>query len=300
MVNIDVLCVGAINFDVIAAVDHVPVDDERMFAAEMVTAAGGPAATAAATLSKLGYRVALSAAVGCDSAGEYVLDALRTVGVDTRYVTRQPQMITSQSIILANQASGHRTIVTQQPTGLPDQFPLDVAPIVHVDQVGFELVNPLLSAGSTQPRLSIDAGNPIPSLELSRTWLYTPTIAALTARYGASAEQAAAAAFREGAELVVATDGSAGSWWFIDGGPPVHAPAAHAEIVSTLGAGDVFHGALLAALLDDRMPSDALRFANTCAALSCSALDGQSAIPDRSQIQAHHESGAVALDKENQ
>ncbi|MGM7698610.1 carbohydrate kinase family protein [Microbacterium sp. A84] len=301
MADFDVLCVGAINFDLIATVDHVPVDDERMFAEAMVSATGGPAATAAVTLAKLGYRVAVSAAVGRDSAGDFVLDALQTAGVDIRYVTRHEAMTTSQSIILANQVSGHRTIITQQPNGLPDQFPLDAAPVIHVDQVGFGLIDPLLSDDSTRrPRLSIDAGNPIPTLDLSRTWLYTPTVAALTSRYGATPKESALAALREGAELVVATDGSAGSWWFAPETEPVHAPATKANIVSTLGAGDVFHGALLAALLDGQVPSDALRFANTCAALSCRAIDGQSAIPTRSEIRSHQELATATLNKENQ
>jgi sugar/nucleoside kinase (ribokinase family) len=51
------------------------------------------------------------------------------------------------------------------------------------------------------------------------------------------------------------------------------------EIVSTLGAGDVFHGALLAGLVHDLPLREALVQANACAALSCRALDGRSAIP---------------------
>ena len=49
--------------------------------------------------------------------------------------------------------------------------------------------------------------------------------------------------------------------------------------VSTLGAGDVFHGALLAAFAHGLELRDALTVANRTAALSCRALDGRSAIP---------------------
>jgi sulfofructose kinase len=285
----DVLCVGAINFDLIAQVDRIPTDDERMFADAMVRAAGGPAATAAVTLAKLGHRVALSSAVGRDPEGDFVLDSLQAAGVDTRWVSRHSTMTTSQSIILANRTSGHRTIVTQQPNGLPDQFPEDAAPIVHVDQVGYGVVAPRLRADRRDgPALSIDGGNPIPGLDLQRAWLYAPTVAALAARYGtASLPVAAQAALTEGAELVVATAGSRGSWWFSGAAEPVHVPAAKVEVTSTLGAGDVFHGALLAALLDRREPADALLYANVCAGLSCSAIDGQSGIPNPDALQHH-------------
>jgi sulfofructose kinase len=56
--------------------------------------------------------------------------------------------------------------------------------------------------------------------------------------------------------------------------------------VSTLGAGDVFHGALLAAFVRGLALAEALAFANECAALSCRALDGRSAIPTLAEIAA--------------
>jgi sulfofructose kinase len=51
------------------------------------------------------------------------------------------------------------------------------------------------------------------------------------------------------------------------------------DMVSTLGAGDVFHGALLAAFARGLELRPALEKANAAAALSCRALDGRSAIP---------------------
>jgi len=55
--------------------------------------------------------------------------------------------------------------------------------------------------------------------------------------------------------------------------------------VSTLGAGDVFHGALLACFVRGLELRDALRHANACAALSCRALDGRSAIPTWNELE---------------
>ena len=58
------------------------------------------------------------------------------------------------------------------------------------------------------------------------------------------------------------------------------------EVVSTLGAGDVFHGALLACLARG-LAARATRCvrANACAALSCRALDGRSAIPTWDELE---------------
>ncbi len=56
------------------------------------------------------------------------------------------------------------------------------------------------------------------------------------------------------------------------------------EPVSTLGAGDVFHGALLAGLVREVPLHEALEFANICAALSCRSLDGRSAVPTLEEV----------------
>jgi sulfofructose kinase len=53
-----------------------------------------------------------------------------------------------------------------------------------------------------------------------------------------------------------------------------------------MGAGDVFHGALLAGLVEGRDPREAVVFANAVAAMSCRGLDGRAAIPSRRQADA--------------
>jgi sulfofructose kinase len=55
--------------------------------------------------------------------------------------------------------------------------------------------------------------------------------------------------------------------------------------VSTLGAGDVFHGALLAFLVRGASLEEALRAANAAASLSCRALDGRTAIPTIDELE---------------
>jgi len=80
------------------------------------------------------------------------------------------------------------------------------------------------------------------------------------------------------------TRGDAGSAAYTQDGEEIAVPAAQAEVVSTLGAGDVFHGALVAQLFRDAPLADALAAANLAAALSCRALDGRSAIPTQEEL----------------
>ena len=70
------------------------------------------------------------------------------------------------------------------------------------------------------------------------------------------------------------------------GGETIDVPHFPIDVVSTLGAGDVFHGALVACLERGLDLRDALTRANACAALSCRALDGRSAIPTWDELEA--------------
>ena len=59
------------------------------------------------------------------------------------------------------------------------------------------------------------------------------------------------------------------------------------EILSTLGAGDVFHGALLAAQIWGKSIKESVEIANVVAGISCRGLDGQSGIPRKNELDAY-------------
>jgi sugar/nucleoside kinase (ribokinase family) len=65
-----------------------------------------------------------------------------------------------------------------------------------------------------------------------------------------------------------------------------HAPGLPVEVVDTTGAGDVFRGAFIAALLRGDSPADILRFANAAAALSCTRLGAIDGIPAMEEVLA--------------
>ena len=65
----------------------------------------------------------------------------------------------------------------------------------------------------------------------------------------------------------------------LDGDRLHHAPAFQVEAVDTTGAGDVFRGALIVALLRGDGPDDMLRFANAAAGISCTRLGAINGVP---------------------
>jgi sulfofructose kinase len=285
-----VLCVGHVSLDAISLIDRPLGEDERVVSRAGVIASGGPAATAAVALARLGVDVGFIGTVGDDWAGTFARRELEHEGVDVAGLRTVPGS-TALSTIRVDANSGHRSIAAfDGVSGAPEMRTSDIAAAraaswIHVDHIGAAAIPVLRGAGVTTP-LSVDAGNPIPGLDLRSIDLYAPTEQRLLERYpGRTMEDAVLAAVGDlrGRGMVAVTRGSAGSLAAVraeDGRIEVLEESGfEVPVVSTLGAGDVFHGALVAGLIRGLEVGSALCLANACAALSCRALDGRSAIP---------------------
>ena len=57
-------------------------------------------------------------------------------------------------------------------------------------------------------------------------------------------------------------------------------------ITDTLGAGDIWHGALALALAEGQASGSAMRFANAAATLKCVGATGRDGAPRRAEVEA--------------
>jgi hypothetical protein len=197
-----VVCVGLATRDTILAVPRHPAADELVLATDVAIAGGGPAATAAVTLARLGIETAFVGAVGDDETGEFIRAGLESEGVDVSEVAIVPGRRSPGSAI--NVGPGTRAIAAfRGDIGRPrlseraEGLCRDAAR-VHVDQTGYGSV-------PDGVRLSTDAGIAIDHLDVAGVALYGPTQPALECDFG-SAE----AALATGAQLVVVTEGAHG------------------------------------------------------------------------------------------
>jgi sulfofructose kinase len=275
---------GVITVDTIALVDQYPHEDERVVAQQISRAGGGPAAVAAVALSRLGIKSAIVGTIGDDADGKEVLRIFEKEGVDTSGVSIG-NTATAGSVIVASKKNSARAISTRQPV---TQAPLNesakkmisAAEWLHVDHVGVTRLN---EAGITRgkgPQISFDAGYGVEDFDPSLVDLFVPTDRQMSLRYpGVSLSVALENDSTKAGSTAVATQGSAGSSGYSPETGLVTASGFKVEVISTLGAGDVFHGALIAQVIQGFELSVALRRANAVAALSCRGLDGQSMIP---------------------
>jgi len=296
--------VGGITFDSIAAVAHYPAPDERIVADTVVHAGGGPAATAAVAAARLGATgVCFVGAVGEDQQGDQLVAGLAREGIDVAGVVRVAGAVTGSSVAVVDASAGTRAICARPgPTLELDPRAADLVHAgrwVHVDHVGWAAVTATLDpvAHQHRPRLSVDVSYPVPGFRVAGVDLYVPALASLAATYPdvtvvkpstdggqpTGTDALLAAVLADGARCVVATRGADGCVAATAAGDRYTTAGYTVDALSTLGAGDVFHGALLAAVDRGDPLIDAMTYANVVAALSCRGLDGRSAIPSHAE-----------------
>lgn len=283
--------VGVATLDALALVDRYPSANERVLATDMAYAGGGPAATAAVVAARLGHRTAFVGAVGEDDEGQRIVAGLELEGVDTSGVVIVPGAPSGASMVIIALATSTRAISNRPPplVDLAEQSRvrdlLTSSAWIHVDHIGWHPTLAALTGARRRPLLSFDGGHHVEDFTCAGLDLYVPTVEALIIRYGdRPIRELLQTAQAEGARTVVATQGADGAFVLGPDGRAVHVGSFPVEVVSTLGAGDVFHGALVAELAHGHHLIEAVRRANAVAGLSCRALDGRSAIPTAAEL----------------
>lgn len=277
--------------DTIALVDVYPDEDERVVAKEILRSGGGPAAVAAVALSRLGVRTAIVGTIGNDADGGQVLKIFAKEGIDTTGIS-VGSSATSGSVIVASRAYNSRAISTRQPIkqealNSAAKDLMKRADWLHVDHVGIQEISGVGLNRGSGPLISFDAGYKVEKFNASKVDLFVPTDRQMALRHPASNLEAAIEKDAlEAKTIVVATQGPKGSIGYSAQTGLVQVPGFEVDVVSTLGAGDVFHGALVAQLIHGHPLQEAMRRANAVAALSCRGLDGQSMIPTTSELEA--------------
>jgi sulfofructose kinase len=286
------MCIGHAVQDFVFSLPDLPSGGRKFRARGFQSVGGGPAATAAVAIARLGGDASLAARLGDDAVADAIVAELEGYGVDCALVKRWPGRVSSLSAVMIDQ-KGERMIVNYRDDAMPAdpvQLSTDIAPdAVLADTrwpegaaAGFALAR---AAGV--PAV-LDADDPVPDdhamlgrathLAFSADGLFSLTGERDTAR-GLPSLRARFNAF------VCVTDGVRGVLLCDDRG--VEAIGAY-EVppVDTLGAGDVWHGAFALRLAEGAQERDAALFANAAAAIKVSRKGGRKGAPTRAAVDA--------------
>jgi sugar/nucleoside kinase (ribokinase family) len=301
----DIVGLGLATVDVMAIVPHLPELDEVYPTQRTLLQGGGPVATALVTASRLGCSTTYLGAIGSKGWGDVIRKEFAAYDVDIAYAPRRGEGESPISIILVDASSGARSIL-YDPGSVdelaPPEIPVEViqsAHALHLDGVhpraAFRAAEIAREAGV---RVSLDggAGKAWPEMERLLPLVDLLVVAQQFAEHvtGESDPLVAGPILLEtyDPDQAVITAGDSGSWYW-DRERHFHQPAYSVPVVDTTGAGDVYHGAYLYAVLQDWSPQQCLRFASAAAALKCRAMGGRTGIPTRDEVsrflkQHHH------------
>jgi len=282
--------------DHIYRIARFPLPGTKTRAREFAIAGGGCAGNGAVAIVRLGGRALLASPLGGpageDAIGDRILARLAREHVDWSAVVRVAGATSAISAILID-ASGERLIVNHRDERLsearvsdPDEL-VRICDGVLVDNRFADFVLPLCRAARARNiPVVLDGDRPTKATDEMLNACSHIVFAAEGLRATAACDDLVAAlasvAARTGAFLAV-TDGARGVLW-LERGVPRHMPAHRVNVVDTLGAGDVFHGAFVLAIAEEQDEIAALGFASAAAAVKCTRFGGIAVAPVRAEV----------------
>jgi 5-dehydro-2-deoxygluconokinase len=304
----DVITIGRISVDLYPLQVGVALEDVVSFGKFL----GGSATNVAVAAARHGLRAAVITRTGADPFGRYIHRALGDLGVDDRFVTAVPGLLTP--IVFCEIFP-------------PDDFPLyfyrePIAPdlVIHPEELDLDAIRAARLFWATVTGLSRSPSReahhaawaargrrPLTVLDLDYRAMFWPSAAEAQAEVARALpnvtvavgnldecevavgerdpHRAAAALLAAGVEVAVVKQGPKGVLARTRD-ELVEVPPAKVEVVNGLGAGDGFGGALCAGLLAGWPLERVLRFANAAGAIVASRLECSTAMPTTAEVAA--------------
>ncbi|HWF83317.1 MAG TPA: PfkB family carbohydrate kinase [Vicinamibacterales bacterium] len=293
----DVIGVGANSVDVVCLLPGCPQPSgafAKMRIRTRHTLCGGQTATAVSTCASLGLRSKYVGVCGSDENGGRIRHALSCGRVDaTDLIVRDAA--NQSAVILIDETTGERIVLWDRDDRLQlrdDELPeaaLAAARIVHVDDVDEDAA---IRAAGIARQAGADVSTDIDRVTPRTAELIGLATHAMFAQHvpaqltGISDLEPSLRHLRRGYRGVLCvTLGDQGAV-ALDGEVFHRQPAFHVHAVDTTGAGDVFRGGFIYALINGQPIEHALRTANAAAAVSCTRLGALNGVPTREEIEA--------------
>ncbi|MCP3853299.1 MAG: ribokinase [Actinomycetia bacterium] len=289
-----VACVGIAVMDYLFQMNQLPLGGGKYYANSYREVGGGVAANAAVAVARLGGTAKYIGRVGDDPAGARIVADLGELGVDVGDVTSVPGVASPVSAVLVDR-TGERTIINHTPAELfaPGTGPLpgglgDAGSILVDVRWPEGAAHALAVAREAGIPSVFDFDRPMPDdgaqlIGLATHIAFSESALAATSLTPDPVEGLQVLRSRTDAWLAV-TAGSAGVWW-LEGEEVNHQPAFPVKAVDTVGAGDVFHGALALTLAEGQAAASAVEFASAAAALKCTKPGGRAGAPTRPEVE---------------
>mgnify|MGYP001110537876 CR=1 FL=1 len=301
MRDYDLLVVGELNPDLILKgnVDPEFGQVEKLID-DFIIAPGGSSSIFAASAVKMGLKVLYASRVGDDVFGHYMIDALQAIGIDTRYVTIDPDIKTGSTTILSR--GQDRAMLTYLGSlGVISRRDVDPAWFQRVRHLHVASPFLLTALRPDMPALMREAKANGVTTSLDTNWdpegawqldgffdhldVFLPNENELMAITGCRDIDSAITAMAPRVPVLAVKRGADGATG-TQGGRRIDIRAYPVEVRDTTGAGDTFDGGFLAAWLAGKSLEDCLRFGAACGGLTTTIIGGFNGQPSWVEVEA--------------
>jgi len=272
-----ILVAGSLHLDLIIDAPHLPREDETVAGRSVSRAFGGKGGNQAVAAARMGARVAMAGRVGDDGFAAELLAGLDRGGVDATRVQRGLGA-SGMSVALTLPGGGYGAVIVSAANldidasaiDLPEGLTWLLLQNEVPEAVNLALARRARMAGARVCLNAAPARPMAPDLLAQVDLLVVNRVeAADLAGPGLAPQDAAAALAARGPGAVIVTLGEGGLWLF--DGAARHLAAHPVTVVSAHGAGDMFVGAMAAALDAGEPLRAAAGFGQAAAALHVSA-----------------------------
>ena len=295
-----IIVIGSSNVDLTARVRTLPRPGETIGGARLHQANGGKGANQAVAAARLGADVTFLTCLGNDANGEMLSAQFAAEGIDTSKIKFSATPTGTALIFVDDNAEN---CIAVAPGSNNDLLPADVEGIRDsISGAAYMLLQLEIPMPTVDKAILLadEAGvrtilNPAPMAPLSdgilkHVWLLTPnqteahSLTGIAVNDEEDARKAADALLSKGVGNVIITMGSKGSLvctpW-----ETTFVPARKVKAVDTTGAGDVYNGALVAALAEGKSLVSAARIATAASAVAVTRMGAQTSAPHRNELE---------------
>ena len=275
------LVLGSINIDMTFRVDHIVRGGETLSSDGLSVNAGGKGANQAAALGKAGMEVYFAGKMGTD--GAWILDMLRSFGVDTSLSISSDDIHTGQALIQVDKAG--QNCILLNAGGNKEFTRSDIDKILGHFSKGDTIIlqNEINEVAYAMERASA-AISALP-LHLADTLFVNEVESASLASVPVPADDEG---FRTVMDIlgkmypdtrIILTAGKNGAYCLEKNRKVSFAPIVDYPVVDTTGAGDTFCGYFLAAEAAGKDAEEALCIASKAAGIAVSRSGAMQAMP---------------------
>ena len=289
-----VLCIGHTAYDITVLTDGYPKENVKYRVEKRIECGGGPASNADYLLGKWGIKTYIASVVGNDIYGKRIKKEFTDVGVDTTYLELSNKYKTTSSFIIVNKKNASRTVFTyRNPQMRINDMDININPdYILVDAQELELslkmikkypkAITILDAGRAK-YANIKLGKIVDYLVTSRNFAEDFTGMKIDINDNNSLNNVYNSLEKDFKGHIVITLEEHGCLYKEDGIVKLM-PGYKVIAKDTTGAGDIFHGAFVYALMNKYNYADVMRISNIAGALSVREIGGRYSVPDLKEV----------------